>query len=123
MKFKIIGEEGTKAADELSVALVPLVPTRTSQTLPATEPHRDLDPVALTALILTIPSAVLAVLDLTERLAKRKKAAELVETMQRIQRETRVVILVIAPDGTELSADTLDPDRLLEIANRPGPTP
>jgi len=50
---------------------------------------KTVDPVAVTALALSIPAAVLAVLDLADRIAKRRRAKKLIEAAGRIRIEGR----------------------------------
>ena len=79
--------------------------------------HKTVDPVAVAALVLSIPSALPAVLDVADRIAKRRRATTLIETAARIRIERRVEVLTITADGARPLAD-LDPDALLELVRR-----
>ncbi|SEH56110.1 hypothetical protein [Magnetospirillum fulvum] len=120
LQFQVVGAASATAADQITAALSGLIPgvEVTSESVEAGRPEtqRVIDPVALAALILSIPSAVVAVCDLVDRIAKRKRAAEIVEVVQRVQVETKVVVFLAGPDGASVPFDTLTPDRLLEIA-------
>ena len=69
------------------------------------------------SLVLSIPAAVLAALDLADRIAKRRRAKTLIETAGRIRIERRVEVLTITADGVMPLAD-LDPDTLLDLVER-----
>lgn len=85
----------------------------------AETPHRAVDPVTvgLTALMLSIPSVLLTVLNLADRIGKRKKAQALVETAQRLQIELKVQVVLVTPEG-ERPLETLTADQLLELASQ-----
>lgn len=84
--------------------------------------RRAIDPIAAAALILSIPSALLAVADLVQRIRSRKKASELIEVGGRLTVEHRVEIHVMTPTGPQ-ALRSLTPDRLLDLANTQGPAP
>jgi hypothetical protein len=83
----------------------------------AAAPHKVIDPIAVAALVLSIPAALLAVLDLGDRIAKRRRAKKLIETAGRIRIERRVEVTTITADGARALAD-LDPDLLLDLVER-----
>jgi len=66
--------------------------------------------------------AVLAVMDITERIAdrtvRRRRARALVETAARLGSERKVEILVRTADGTRALAE-IDPDALLALVESP----
>jgi hypothetical protein len=68
-----------------------------------------IDPVSLATLIISIPSAALAALDLADRITKRRRAAELIDHA----RQHVTLSLTIPARTIELS--TLDPDQLLDL--------
>lgn len=71
-----------------------------------------LDPLAVATLVISIPSAVLAVIDLADRIQKRRRAQELIEVARRLA-ALEVVVAVEVEGSTVLVVD-LDPDRLLD---------
>jgi hypothetical protein len=80
---------------------------------------RNIDPVAVASLALSLPSAALAVADLADRIRKRRRAAELIG-QAREQAARQVTITVITAGGiTEIS--TLTPDQLLDLQADPDP--
>jgi len=79
-----------------------------------------IDPISLTALVLSIPSAALAVLDLADRIKKRRRAKELIDHAQRLADE-QVSVLVLSRSGP-VDLTTLDPDQLLDVQATESPT-
>ena len=81
--------------------------------------RRAVDPMALAALIVSIPSAVLAVIQIGDRIAdrmeKRRRARQLLEQARQIREAGRVEIHIVGKDGAR-SLVTLSPDDLLEMA-------
>jgi hypothetical protein len=86
-------------------------------TTPARTSHDDhdkiIDPVSLAALILSIPSAALAVLDLADRIHKRRGAQELIDHAQQLAAQQVTVSLMSRSRIVELR--TLTPDQLLDL--------
>ena len=75
---------------------------------------KAIDPVSLTALVLSIPSAALAVSDLADRIRKRRRARELVDHAQHLAAQ-QVTIYLISP-GRTIELRTLTPDQVLDLA-------
>jgi len=73
--------------------------------------------------VLAVPGALVAALDIADRIrGKRKRASELVETAKRVRHEQRVEALIINAEGVSLAlADHADkvPD-LADAIERPG---
>ncbi|MFF7377513.1 hypothetical protein ACIP4Q_16975 [Streptomyces massasporeus] len=81
---------------------------------PANDPNtKVVDPISVTALVVSIPSAMLAVADIADRIRKRRRASELIERAQQLGAQQVVVRLV----GEDRSIDlaTLTPDQLLDL--------
>ena len=72
-----------------------------------------IDPVAVTALALSIPSAALAVLDLADRIQKRRRAKELIDYARRLAAQQVTVSLRSQSRPLELA--TLAPDQLIDL--------
>jgi 3-methyladenine DNA glycosylase/8-oxoguanine DNA glycosylase len=72
-----------------------------------------IDLVALATLVVSIPSAAIAVLDLADRIRKRRRASELIDHAQHLAEE-QVNIYVIAPERA-VELRTLTPDQLLDL--------
>ncbi len=86
--------------------------------------HNDdgkvIDPVSAAALVLSFPSAVLAVLDLADRIHKRRRATELIDHAQQLAAK-KVNVSVISHSRT-VELRTLTPDQLLDLAHEDPPS-
>ncbi|WMD08807.1 hypothetical protein [Streptomyces sp. FXY-T5] len=93
---------------------------------PSAEPANDpdtkvVDPISVTALVVSIPSAMLAVADIADRIRKRRRASELIERAQQLGAQQVAVRLVCEDRSVDLA--TLTPDQLLDlIADEPSAT-
>lgn len=90
--------------------------------IPATTPEADtaarnddrvIDPVSVAALVVSIPSAALAVLDLADRIHKRRRAKELIDRAQQLAAQQVTLCLMSHSHPVELT--TLAPDQLLDL--------
>ncbi|MFC8720629.1 hypothetical protein [Kitasatospora sp. NPDC057198] len=81
---------------------------------------KGLDPVAVTSLFLSVPSAVLAVADITDRIRKRRRAGELIERARQLSTEQTTARLVRTDRSVDLA--TLTPDQLLDLVADEPPT-
>ncbi|MFJ3673992.1 hypothetical protein ACIPSE_46910 [Streptomyces sp. NPDC090106] len=93
--------------------------------LPPAEPtggrdDKGIDPVAVASLIVSVPSAMLAVADITDRILKRRRAGELIEHARQLNAQQTTVRLV-REDGT-IDLATLTPDQLLDLIANQDPT-
>ena len=79
------------------------------------EVRRVIDPVSVAALIVSIPAAVLAVINVVERIEKRRRAARLIEEGRRLRGAKAVQAFVVMPDGGPRRLDDLTPDQLLDL--------
>ena len=125
LELLLRGHGAEAAADELEALLGgaadagPGLARRPADTAP-TGADKAVDPVAVAALVLAIPSAALAVWDLASRIQGRRKAEQVVEVAQRLRIERGVESFVLTLEGPR-ALETLDPDRLLELAAGEGP--
>jgi hypothetical protein len=69
---------------------------------------RAIDPVAAASLIVSVPSAALAVLDLTDRIHKRRRAKELIDQARRLAGQHLTVSIVSATRMVEVRGLTAD---------------
>jgi hypothetical protein len=76
--------------------------------------YRGIDPIALVSLIVSLPSTVLAVADLADRIKKRKRAKDLIDHAELLS-EKRVTAIVITETRT-VELRTLTPDQLIDLA-------
>ena len=120
LELILTGADAEGAARDLAAALADAQITLNPRPLetPEAPQHKAFDPIAVAGLVLAIPGAVLAALDVVDRIAKRRRAKALIETAGRIRIERRVEVLTITVEGPRALAD-LDPDRLLEWVERP----
>jgi hypothetical protein len=72
-----------------------------------------IDPVSVAALVVSIPSAALAVVDLADRIHKRHRAKELIDHAQQLA--TRQVTLCLMSQSRPVELTTLAPDQLLDL--------
>jgi hypothetical protein len=85
--------------------------------LPAPTSHDEnckaIDPASVAAAVLSIPSAALAVVDLADRIHKRRRASELIDHAQQLADQHVTVRLISHGHACELR--TMAPDQLLEL--------
>ena len=72
-----------------------------------------IDPVSVAALVVSIPSAALAVLDLADRIRKRRRAQELIDHARQLA--ARQVTVCLMSPGRVVELRTLGPDQLLDL--------
>lgn len=72
-----------------------------------------IDPVAVASLVVSLPSAALAVADLADRIRKRRRAQELITTAQHLTGERVTASLVTG--GRTIDLSTMTPDQLLDL--------
>ena len=73
---------------------------------------KGVDPVAVASLIVSIPSAMLAVADIADRIHKRRRAGELIERARQLRTQQGAARLVCGDRSVDLA--TLTPDQLLD---------
>ncbi|HEX3715813.1 MAG TPA: hypothetical protein VHV09_23675 [Trebonia sp.] len=76
--------------------------------------HRGTDPIALTSLILSLPSTFLAVADLADRIKQRQRAKDLIDHA-RLLADKGIAALVITETRT-IELGSLSPDQLIALA-------
>jgi hypothetical protein len=118
LSFVLAGTDTGAAADALIAALDGgdgiKTTTTPAPTLPEVE-RRVIDPISLATLIVSIPSAALAVADLVDRIRKRRKASTMIETAQRLRAERQVETYLLTADQAPRAVADLDADRLLDL--------
>lgn len=126
LNFVLAGQDTGTAADELAAALAEgedvAVRRTEAKALPEVE-RRAVDPVALASLILSIPSAALAVWDIADRIRKRRKAQAVIEAAKRLKAEKRIETYILAANGAPRAAADLDSDKLLDLVAEIDPSP
>lgn len=76
------------------------------------------DPVSLAALVVSIPSAALAVVDLADRIKKRRRAAQLIDHARDLATRHVTIEVVVQDQPRELTA--LDAGQLLDLLAEEG---
>ena len=73
------------------------------------------DPVAIGALILALPGAILATVDLIERMKKKKKIDRLIEfTQQKAKANPGINISIVTPKGISIRLDVAESSQILD---------
>lgn len=85
--------------------------------------RKVVDPISLATLILSIPPAVLAVIDIVDRLKKRPKAQAVIDAAKQAKAEQQVDIYLLTLDQTPQPVADLTPDRLLDLVAALQPPP
>jgi len=80
----------------------------------STEERKAIDPLSLAALILSIPSAALAVLDLADRIRKRRRAKEIIDKAGELRAGGDTQLYVVTVNGA-IPLDAMQPDDLLDL--------
>jgi hypothetical protein len=118
VRFRIEGTDRAAAADELQRLLedeLGIEPERVE--VPVSEHDgRKGDPVAIAALILAVPGAVLATMDLAQRMRLREKIGKLIATAQTLRADDKASVQI----ETATAAQPLDQatvDRVIEMAS------
>jgi hypothetical protein len=122
LKIILSGQEVGNAAETLSRLLAEgetgaVVSRIESSALPEVT-RRIIDPISVGALILVIPSAILAVIDITDRIRKRRKAQSLIDAAKKVKDESDVQTLIVLIDGSTRALDQLTADGLLELGDQ-----
>ena len=118
LRFLIEGPDAEAAAEELRRDLLEILGAEAvPESLPPPEPgERATDPIAVAGLILAIPGALLAVMDLAERLLLKQKIAQLIARLKarRALRPGQATLLL--EDGRRVALDEVEPEELLALA-------
>ena len=118
------GEEADKAAEKLKAFFTEsgenVTVSRIQSEIPE-EVRRVIDPLTLIGVILSIPGAVLAVMDLVGRISKRKKAQALLDAAKQVTNQTNAQVSLVMAEGPARQADQITPDQLLDMAEKFNP--
>lgn len=121
LELIIEGHDAQAAADELAAEVEGFgeeAKARSVEPDQASEvARRAIDPVSVAALILAVPGTILAVMDIADRIKKRRRATRLLERAQQIRVARKVEIQVVTKDGAK-TLDGLTPDDLLDLADQ-----
>lgn len=121
IQFRVTGPDAAKAASELEALLraeLACDPARTidSPTAPAPDNVvRGGDPIAVTALVLAIPSALLAVSDLAQRVELVAKLRRLAQWAKQRRNAYGTRVEVVPGEGQVLLLDDAEPGMLIRM--------
>jgi hypothetical protein len=119
--FVVSGDAAAEAADKFKAAVAAFGSGLDVMVQQPGEVSADgrkaIDPIALASLIVSIPAFVLAVMDLKDRIEKRRRAQKLIDSAKRIQIEQKVEICLLV-ENVASPLDKVTPDLLIEIANK-----
>lgn len=122
INFILSGIDAEAASKELKAALQEIfecdVQTEVQKERPCGETIRAVDPIAIAALIISIPSAVLAIADLINRSKKKKQLEEVLEQIKTLQKKKSVTVKIQYPDGTLKEITTVESVALLDEFNQ-----
>ncbi len=79
------------------------------------EERKAIDPVSVATLILSIPSAALAVLDLTDRIGKRQRARQIIVKAGELRAGGDAQVYIVTAQGA-IPLGGMRPDDLLDLA-------
>jgi hypothetical protein len=82
------------------------------------ETEKTVDPIAVAGLVLSIPGALLAAMDLAERLQLKEKVARLISLARREWTEHGTRIWLQRRDATPLALDEAQPADVLDAAEK-----
>jgi len=123
MIIEIVGAEAEAARKTIAAVTAdwgyPSDTTPSNTTVPSPD-TKGIDPVAVTSLLLSVPSAMLAVADIADRILKRRRAGELIERARQLSTQQTTARLVRADRSVDLA--TLTPDQLLDLIADEPPT-
>ena len=121
-QFQIQGRNAEIIAQKVSAILAKELNVQaelSSSNRPIEKDRRAVDPVALAALIVSIPSAVLAALDVLERMKKKGKIEKALEKIGELMQDfPDAAIQLKAPDGTLLKVEKSNATKLIDAANK-----
>lgn len=110
---RILGAAGDDLA-ELARSWGQGVTSRSAESAAPGDGVRGVDPVALASLVVSLPSAALAVADLADRIEKRHRAKDLITKAQHLKASH--VTATIDGHAGPVDLATLTPDQLLDLA-------
>ena len=84
--------------------------------------RKAIEPIALAALILSIPSAALAVWDLADRIKKRRRAQTLIDEAKRLQIEKKGETYLVTFEGPKRLND-MTADQVVDLASSVAQSP
>ncbi len=122
LKFNIQGPQAQSVAQELAAMIDQTFDHSAQITKPPfakTADNTKADPVAIAALVIAIPSAVLAVVDLVQRSKKKTKANHVIDFAQRQHRQNpQTAITITMPDGVSVNLHHIDSNALIDLARQ-----
>jgi len=122
ISFAFSGDDAEDAASEFKAVCADLEPgvnvaVARLSAVQSKAGDKAIDPVAVGALIAAIPSALLAVADIADRIKKRRAAQKLIDDAKHLQ-STRKVQIHLLVENVATPLEKVTADILIETANR-----
>ncbi len=118
LKFNITGDNAKEAADELKEIIDDELGVQTDISAVKDDPTdpvtRGVDPVAVAALILAVPAAILATVDIVQRMANKKKVDAVLEKTREVKLSRKVDIKITLPNGTTKEVSQVDTVQIID---------
>jgi predicted Zn-dependent peptidase len=121
INIHVQGDGAEEVAQELSDLITDIYDTKPAVNNNASSANagetRKIDPatgIALAGLVLSIPSAIMAALDLADRIKKRKKAERLIQWARQKQQSTPQLQIHVEIGQAFLSLEKIDSAQLLD---------
>ncbi len=122
LKFNIQGPQAQTVAQELAAMIDQTFDHSAQITEPPlaqTADNAKADPVAIATLVLTVPAAILAAVDLVQRFKKKPKADHVIDFAQRQHRQNpQTGITITMPDGVSVNLHHIDSNALIDLARQ-----
>lgn len=119
--FRIEGPDAAEAAAELSREIEKTLgqkPGLKKADPPRTDDPVKVDPVAVAALVLAVPSALLAAADLVQRFKKKKQIDLIIEIAKKHNAENpETQIRISGPKGVSVHLHQADADSVIDMAS------
>lgn len=118
-QFQFMGENKSESANSFAQYVNSLFDTSavpTGQQQSSDSADSKTDPVALAAFVISIPSAILAAMDIVDRIKKKKKLDELLNKMRQLEKTQKTTIRLISPKGEVLEISQISSGKMLDMA-------
>ncbi len=123
LQFIVEGDDAKAAADELAKLVrdafdIEVTPLSIQEGSPGPGKKMVMDPLGISTLMVALPAAVLTVMDIVERLKKKKQVDAFkknADALTRRYKSTRISIQ--QPDGVTVLIETMESNDLMDLAS------